>query len=546
MSHKLSLLIVLCCLASHGFAHDESAAESSSEVIVATDNNFDDLIKQHEVLLVDFYAPWCGHCKTLEPEFAKAALELKGKVALVKVDATAESGLAQRFNVKGFPTLKLFKDGEESEYKGGRNSEGIVSYMQKQIGPAMKTLQSKADAETLIASNKYVVIGFFDKNLEHKDVYTAVCKKNRDDYIFGAADSSVRSALGLASTAEVVAFRTFDDGNKVFDGEFDVATLSKWIESNSFAVVDEIGPDNYEKYLQRGLPFLWLFVNNTRVEEKDDAIAKLRTAAESFKNQYSFVFLDGVKYEGQLTNVGLSGKVLPAAALVVKNSKYVYDESKPVTAEGLVELLRDYEAGKLTPVFKSEEVPEANDQPVKVIVGKSFEKEVLKSGKDVLIEFYAPWCGHCKKLEPIYDQLAKTLEDVDSVVIAKIDGTANEVPFPGFETSGFPTILFVKSSDPANPIPFEGDRTVDGMIDFLSKNAATPFDAPLNFAALHEDLDDFSEIVTKMKSILLQHKKLLAENRELKRQLASEVGNRLMRAAEAAAQPESKGVKTEL
>jgi thiol-disulfide isomerase/thioredoxin len=59
--------------------------------------------------------------------------------------------------------------------------------------------------------------------------------------------------------------------------------------------------------------------------------------------------------------------------------------------------------------MKSEEVPATNDEPVKILVGKNFKELVLDNDKDVLVEFYAPWCGHCKQLAPIYETLAKKL-----------------------------------------------------------------------------------------------------------------------------------------
>lgn len=77
--------------------------------------------------------------------------------------------------------------------------------------------------------------------------------------------------------------------------------------------------------------------------------------------------------------------------------------------EALEKFVKDLLANKLEPYLKSEPIPDSNDEPVKVAVAKNFNEIVLNNGKDTLIEFYAPWCGHCKKLTPTYDELAKTV-----------------------------------------------------------------------------------------------------------------------------------------
>ena len=82
--------------------------------------------------------------------------------------------------------------------------------------------------------------------------------------------------------------------------------------------------------------------------------------------------------------------------------KYVVSD---LTMEGLTQSLKDFKDNKLEAHLKSAPVPETNDEPVKVVVGDNFE-EMVFNDKYVLLEAYAPWCGHCKKLTPIYEELA--------------------------------------------------------------------------------------------------------------------------------------------
>lgn len=60
------------------------------------------------------------------------------------------------------------------------------------------------------------------------------------------------------------------------------------------------------------------------------------------------------------------------------------------------------------------------------LVGKNHDEFVLDETKDVLVEYYAPWCGHCKKLAPIWADLAKKTEGIENLIIAQMDATQNE------------------------------------------------------------------------------------------------------------------------
>ena len=129
-------------------------------------------------------------------------------------------------------------------------------------------------------------------------------------------------------------------------------------------------------------------------------------------------------------------------------------------------------------VEKEEEVEIKTEKDVLVLTSKPFDAATA-ANEVLLVEFYAPWCGHCKDLAPKYAKLAAKLADVESVVVAQFEATANDVPeTAGVEVQGFPTIVFFPANDKANPITYEGDRTAKAIGKFIKKNASIAFELP--------------------------------------------------------------------
>jgi len=153
-------------------------------------------------------------------------------------------------------------------------------------------------------------------------------------------------------------------------------------------------------------------------------------------------------------------------------TKYLYSGDLTSATE-LSGFMETYFDGKLKPSLKSEAVaPEDTAGPVVTLRGNSFDDLVINNTKDVLVEFYAPWCGHCKKLAPIFDSLGEKFLDNENVVIAKMDATANEVIVPGMTVQGYPTLYFFKGNDKTNPVKVE-TRELSELIAFVEEHATT-------------------------------------------------------------------------
>ena len=150
--------------------------------------------------------------------------------------------------------------------------------------------------------------------------------------------------------------------------------------------------------------------------------------------------------------------------------KFTMDTS--ATAKNVVALVEGVLSGEVKAFLKSAEIPEDNSAPVKVLVGKNWDSIVNKPDQWVFVELYAPWCGHCKSLEPIWDELAQVVASKTDLVIAKMDSTANEVA--GVSVKSFPTIRLFRVG--SAPIEYEGDRTLDGFKKFITEKTGMKFD----------------------------------------------------------------------
>lgn len=160
MSRRLARAraLLAICAAVAAFPEEE-------DVVVLTADNFDSFIKQSPLALVEFYAPWCGHCKQLAPAWSKAAAKSKKlpvPVPLAKVDATVEEDLASKYEVSGYPTIKLFKNGVAEDYIGPRDADGILAYVAKISGFKLQQLNSTEDLTALAKKSTHpIVLGLF-------------------------------------------------------------------------------------------------------------------------------------------------------------------------------------------------------------------------------------------------------------------------------------------------------------------------------------------------------------------------------------------------
>lgn len=419
-------------------------------------------------------------------------------VMLAKVDATVESGLGSRFGVSGYPTLKVFRHGVASEYKGPRDAAGIAAYMRKQVGPSSKPLASKADVDAFVSDDGSVpaVVYFYTAKGSSFTAWQEVSNKHRETLRFGeVTDAAALAGFGISKNTVVVfkpaqyVHASFDTPQAELSGRYTTEELEKFVFENALPLVSQINPEPAALFEHGGRAQLLAIydVDFKRDAKGSNHVAnRLRKAAKAVRDDASiaagnlgFFIASKSAYSTLVSDFGLSATVakhgLDGVAVVIldkaRNKKYRMDA--PFSDANVVQFVRAFAAGELEAYIKSEPVPDVNPDAhgVTKVVARNFDSVVLDANKDVLFEMYAPWCGHCKSLAPIYDQLGERFKGSETVVIAKMDATANEHGNSAYSANGYPTILFAPAGKKDAPIKYTGDRTVAAMADFIKKNS---------------------------------------------------------------------------
>jgi len=483
-------LLAVLALAAVGLAE----IPKEEGVLVLTEDNFQEAVDSNEFLLVEFYAPWCGHCKALAPEYAKAATALAEKdspIKLGKVDATEHSKIAEQFEVRGYPTMKFFKAGKDTEYNGGRTAETIVSWLEKKTGPAARALATVEEAAAFIADNSIAVIGFFeDAESDDAKAFLAAAAA-LDDYPF-AITSEAAVIAEHKKDSSVTIFKNFDDGRADLEGAVSEETVTAFVTGNSLPLVVDFSQDTAQKIFSGDIKSHLLLFLSATAEDYEAKVEVARAIAKDHKGQMLFVTIntDEEEHKRIMEFFGMDEAELPSMRIIKleEDMSKFRPESTDLSDTNIRAFVASYLAGELKPHLMSEEVPEDWDKEgVKVLVGKNFHEVAMDAGKDVLVEFYAPWCGHCKQLTPIWDKLGEKYADHESIVIAKMDSTANELE--DIKVQGFPTIKLVQK-ETNKIIDYNGERTLDGFVKFLESGGVHGAAAEGDEDEEEEDEDD--------------------------------------------------------
>ncbi|XP_043689150.1 protein disulfide isomerase-like 2-3 isoform X1 [Telopea speciosissima] len=336
----------------------------SSPVLQINPSNFKSkVLNSNGVVLVEFFAPWCGHCKALTPIWEKAATVLKGIATVAALDADAHQALAQEYGIRGFPTIKVFAPGKPPvDYQGARDVKPIAEFATKQIKGLLKErLDGKAAGGSNEKSEPNASLELTSRNfdemvLKSKDLWIVEffapwcghCKKLAPEWKKAAnnlkgkvklghvdcdSEKSLMSRFNVQGFPTIMVFGADKDSPVPYEGARAASAIEAFaleqLEMNVAPpeVTELTGPDVMEEKCSSAAICFVAFVPDildSKAEGRNKYLELLLSVAERFKKSpYSYVWAAAGKQPDLEKQVGVGGYGFPAlVALNVKKRAY--------------------------------------------------------------------------------------------------------------------------------------------------------------------------------------------------------------------------------
>ncbi|XP_077869020.1 protein disulfide-isomerase A5-like [Saccoglossus kowalevskii] len=480
-------------------------SDEDNNVVHLLDETFDEFIQEHNSVMVMFYAPWCGHCKKMKPEYSEAATQLIDEEVdgvLAAVDATVATEVAKRYEVKGYPTVKYFKDGEFAWDFNERLKDKIIEHMRdpQEPPPPPPPEPAWSEQETDVHHLTEETFKPFLKKKKHTLVmfyapWCGHCKKAKPEFTSAAETFKDNNKVAYAAvdcTAETEICSTYDVSGyptlKYFNyGKNPQAYMGGRTEQDFIAFMnDPTNPSPAPKEPQEDF--------FEEIDGGENVYQLTESSFDTFVKERSSVLVmfyapwcghckkskpDFAAAATQLDEEGIDAALAAVDATVEKglqnrfdvtgfpkfkyfrNGAFAFDYSSKRDTQSFVEFMKD---PKVTPAPPPE--PKWSEIPNNIhhLTTDNFDTFVTIK-EHVLVMFYAPWCGHCKAAKPAYSTTADNFKDDPTKYLAAVDCTENTEICTSQEVSGYPT--FKLFSNGKFNKDFSGARSVTDFTDFM-------------------------------------------------------------------------------
>jgi len=310
--------------------------------------------------------------------------------------------------------------------------------------------------------------------------FVEVSRKVEDYQYFHVSPKVAKEVFPEVAAGQVIVLKDFDEGKAIFKGELKSEKFEEFLQENMVPTVSEISQKTIElvfKANARKGVFLFRSAAADNTKQLDEEFKKVAIAAKAKDLVFSQMDIKEGWGQRVANYFGVEESMMPVVEIVeMKEELLRYRLTGKIGEAELKEFVENWRKGVVPRFLKSEPEPTENAGPVYKLVGKAFKHEILDNDDDIIVKFYAPWCGHCKKLEPVFKSLAESLVGDKKLKFYEVDSTKNDIE--GHPIHGFPVIKLFPGKDKANVATYNGDRTEADIAKFIKEKCSHPVDIP--------------------------------------------------------------------
>ena len=448
-------------------------------LLYITDENYDSFLKLSNMSLLFSFRHPCKLCRQIFPQLEKTIHPLKSLSSPVyfgRLNMTENPMVTEKLNLTDIISMKFFSERIPMDYNGGRSGEEIVSWVRARFDPIIGDIKSVNEVEQLQKLTEILVL-FFGDNLEKFSEYFRAAK-GREQIIFTKCNLQECFDKYHRQSGDIIIFKKFDKNPGILTSEmYNNRNLNSLLDEQMRPSVMKFNINTAKFIFHKNNPGLFLYRSKSEAKKYDHILQDLY---DSLKNEIKLVVTDVIEGpEIKLANI-LDIKQTKFPLIVIHDTRntlrsYVLD--KELNRENIISFVNNWKNGKLTPFIKSKAIPEKQNEPCFVLVGKTLEQQVMDSTKDVVVMFYAPWDKHSKNLYPLYEEIAKDFKNQKDLLIAKFDAHSNDVHLVDVEF--YPTVIMWPANDKSRPVVFKGD--------YMDKNLLVRFIRDYSFNKIPEE-----------------------------------------------------------
>ncbi|CAA9989410.1 protein disulfide-isomerase, putative [Plasmodium knowlesi strain H] len=515
----LSILIIINACRT---TNDE---EKQNKILSIDMNDLEEILNDDKIFtFLIVYTHWCQRSSLLleNVQTISNLLKYDSNVKIAKMNVAMNSTVIEKLSVYSVPSLFMLKKNETHRYIGVNNIRGIMSWIYQYLDYSVYSIENKNKLDIFLQLDQYNNSILFFINRKENETHLLkelvnICTLIGDTFCFAVTNPNIISYFENEVMREKyhfnlenlknkdmygILFKNDDFGeyfylidnnvNLLYNPGYSVQEkkleLTKWIQEKMEPLVIKFCEYYFPIFFANDTVTLFILYNDISDLKKSDIIK----CAKKYPHITFSVSGNKDAYEKRLLSELLIEEVTKPVMRITefKNHITVPYKYRPmsddieINEQSIDEFIQDYANEKKYFYRKSEKAlpDEFNHGYVKIIVADTYDEYVFDNTKHVVVLYYAPWCGHCYKFEPVYREIGKRLKlyakkfkDYNNdVVISKIDAVNNEIYDILIE--GYPTIYLYTKENKKAPIQYNGPRTVESIISWICEKTNANID----------------------------------------------------------------------